>query len=97
MTGVDTAGSPKKNEVTSILKRRSSDQNFVMQYNSMTSLQDESYDGLSEESGSQGGYSERSEISDDSKRNFKKGVKYDSNDDSETDEYGVSVSVHKKI
>ncbi|XP_023311186.1 protein inturned [Anoplophora glabripennis] len=85
----DSVGSPKKNEVTSILKRRSSDQNFVMQYSSMTSLHDDSYDRQSEESGSQGGYSERSEVSDDSRRNFRRGVKFDSNDeDSETDEFG---------
>lgn len=90
-------GSPKKNEVTSILKRRSSDQNFVMQYSSMTSLHDDSYDGQSEESGSQGGYSERSEVSDDSRRNFRRGVKFDSNDeDSETDEYGVSININGK-
>lgn len=80
---------PKKNEVTSILKRRSTDQNFV-QYNSNTSLPDDSFDGQSEGSGSQGGYSERSEISDDSRRNFRR-VKYDSNEeDSETNDYIVS-------
>ncbi|CAH0559223.1 unnamed protein product [Brassicogethes aeneus] len=42
--------SPRKNEVTSILKRRSSDQNFVLPYNSSTSLHDDCY---SEDSGSQ--------------------------------------------
>lgn len=73
----------------SILKRRSTDQNSSTQYSSNTSLQEDSYDGQSEESGSQGGYSERSEISDDSRKNTRK-IKYDSNEeDSDTDEYAV--------
>lgn len=85
----DLSNFSKKNEVTSILKRRSTDhQSNVQQYSSNTSLQDDTYDAQSEESGSQGGYSE---ISDDSKRNFRR-TKYDSNDeDSEVDDFGVCI------
>lgn len=84
------SNSSKKNEVTSILKRRSTDQqNNITQYSSNNSLQDDSYDGQSEESGSQGGYSE---ISDDSRRNVRRS-KYDSNDEeSEGDDCGVSIN-----
>lgn len=83
----ELANSSKKSEVTSILKRRSTDQSNITQYSSNNSLQEDSYDGQSEESGSQGGYSE---ISDDSRRNFRRS-KYDSNEeDSEADDYGVS-------
>lgn len=85
----------KKNEVTSILKRRSTDhQSNVTQYSSNNSLQEDSYDGQSEESGSQGGYSE---ISDDSRRNFRRS-KYDSNEeDSEGDDYGVSTILSNQL
>ncbi|CAH1183286.1 unnamed protein product [Phaedon cochleariae] len=73
----------KKSEVTSILKKRLSDQNFVAPSSSSNSLQDDSFDGQSEGSGS------HSEISDDSRQNSKRRSKYDSNEDeSETDEYG---------
>ncbi|KAG5874050.1 hypothetical protein JTB14_034626 [Gonioctena quinquepunctata] len=82
----DSSTAPKKSEVTSILKKRSSDQNFVAPSSSSNSLQDESFDGQSEDSGSQGGYSE---ISDDSRRNFRKGIKYDSGEEqSEPEDYG---------
>ncbi|KAJ8939448.1 hypothetical protein NQ318_023074 [Aromia moschata] len=81
----------KKSEVTSILKRRSSDQNFVMQYNSMSSLHDDSFDDQSEGSGSQGGYSERSEISDESRRNFRRGPRYDSNEEDSEEDCGAST------
>lgn len=83
--------SQKKHEVTSILKRRSSDQNFIVQGSSMTSLHDDCYDVQSEGSGSQGGYSERSEISDELNGKRKK---YDSNDEeSETDDYAVDFEM----
>ncbi|CAH1961039.1 unnamed protein product [Acanthoscelides obtectus] len=81
----DLISSPKKNEVTSILKRRSSDQNFINHQGSSSnvSVADEYYDRQSEGSElSQGGYSEKSEISDDSSKNFRR-VQYD--DDSDTD------------
>ncbi|CAH1108747.1 unnamed protein product [Psylliodes chrysocephalus] len=82
---------PKKNEVTSILKKRSADTNLVGPSISSNSLQDDSCDGQSEGSGSQGGYSE---ISDDSRKNFRRDLKYDSNDDgSDTDEYGEGSHV----
>lgn len=90
VSGKDTSILPKKNEVTSILKKRSSDINFIAPSNSSNSLQDDSYDGQSEGSGSQGGYSE---ISDDSRKNFRKD-KYDSNEEeSDTDEYGEGSHV----
>nr|CAI5822166.1 unnamed protein product [Callosobruchus analis] len=86
----DLINSPKKNEVTSILKRRSSDQNFVHHQGSSSnvSMADDYYDRQSEGSESQGAYSEKSEISDDSSKNFRK-VHYDVNDDdSDIDEHG---------
>ncbi|CAG9860502.1 unnamed protein product [Phyllotreta striolata] len=80
----DLTNLPKKSEVTSILKKRSVDMNVIPQLS--LNSQEDSLDGQSEESGSQGGYSE---ISDDSRRNFKKDLKYDSFDEeSDTDEYG---------
>lgn len=53
----------KKQEVTSILKRRSSDQGPLTQSGSLFSIPDDS-ELVSEDSISQGGYSERSEVSD---------------------------------
>ncbi|XP_023014515.2 inturned planar cell polarity protein [Leptinotarsa decemlineata] len=80
----DSLTAPKR-EVTSILKKRSSDQNYVAPSSSSNSLQDDSFDGQSEGSGSQGGYSE---ISDDSRRNLKRGSKYDSTEeDSDPEDY----------
>ncbi|CAG9826275.1 unnamed protein product [Diabrotica balteata] len=90
-SGKDLSILPKKNEVTSILKKRSTDINFVVPSGSSSSLQDDSFDGQSEGSGSQGGYSE---ISDDSRKNFKKDTKFDSNEEeSDTDEYGEGSQV----
>nr|XP_023014516.1 protein inturned isoform X2 [Leptinotarsa decemlineata] len=81
----DSLSAPKKSEVTSILKKRSCDQNYVAPSSSSNSLQDDSFDGQSEGSGSQGGYSE---ISDDSRRNLKRGSKYDSTEeDSDPEDY----------
>ncbi|XP_060525407.1 protein inturned isoform X2 [Cylas formicarius] len=71
----EPAPSAKRTEVTSILKRRSSDQNFS------SSLVEDVYDAYSEGSDSQC-YSERmSEISDDS------GIRQKNDEDSDTDEF----------
>lgn len=78
-------------EVTSILKRRSSDQALLSQHStSMYSLQDDS-----EDTASQGGYSERSEVSDEpvvGRRAIReKGGFYESDEEESDDDYGVSV------
>lgn len=89
--------SPKKpTEVTSILKRRSSDQALLSQHSiSMYSLQDDS-----EDTASQGGYSERSEVSDEpvvGRRAIREkgggggvsGGYYGSDEEESEDDYGV--------
>lgn len=83
----------KKAEVTSILKRRSSDQALHSHSSSMYSLPDDC-EVNSEDSTSQGGYSERSEVSDEpvlGRRAVReKGGHYESDDDESDDDYGVS-------
>lgn len=86
----------KKTEVTSILKRRASDQALLS--NSTYSLPDDSFEGNSEDSASQGGYSERSEISDEpvlGRRAIReKGGYYGSDDEESDDDYAVSLTLY---
>lgn len=84
-------------EVTSILKRRSSDQALLSQHSvSMYSLQDDS-----EETGSQGGYSERSEVSDEpvvGRRAIReKGGYYESDQGESDDDYGVGLKIKNLV
>lgn len=84
----------KKPEVTSILKRRSSDQGQLLHVGSTISIH-EDYDLQSEDSTSQGGYSERSEVSDEpvlGRRHMRerKNMMDSDEDDSDFDDYGVS-------
>lgn len=87
----------KKTEVTSILKRRSSDQALLSQHSvSMYSLQDDF-----EDTSSQGGYSERSEVTDEpvmGRRAIReKGTYYESDEEEESDDaVGDDVYCHKK-
>lgn len=75
----------KKNEVISILKRRNSEQNVV-------TSQEDAYDAYSEESGSQSFNEAFSEISDEScSRNRR--LKFDSDEESDIDDYAVSLLV----
>lgn len=87
-----TSSLTKKTEVTSILKRRSSDQGPLSHFGSIISIHDE-YDVQSEDSTSQGGYSERSEVSDEpvlGRRQMRE-RKIDSDDEeSDLDDCGVS-------
>ncbi|XP_050305773.1 protein inturned [Anthonomus grandis grandis] len=77
----ESTSNPKKNEVTSILKRRSSEQNVF------NPVQDDAYDAYSEGSENQSYNESMSEISDESSSRNKR-VKSDSNDeDSDFDDY----------
>ncbi|KAI4458438.1 protein inturned [Holotrichia oblita] len=78
--------SSRRTEVTSILKRRSSDQGILSHANSMFSLPDEELH--SEDSNSQGGYSERSEVSDEpvlGRRAIRERKNYMGSDEEESD------------
>lgn len=80
----ESTSGAKKNEVISILKRRSSEQNVL------NASHEDSYDAYSEGSGSQSFSEALSEMSDESSSRNRK-LKYDSNDeDSDFDDYGVS-------
>lgn len=86
-----SASTIKKVEVTSILKRRSSDLAMLPHSTSMYSLPDDS-----EDSASQGGYSERSEVSDEpviGRRAIReKTGYYESDEEDSDDDYGVQFN-----
>lgn len=93
-TNLNKVTTSKKPEVTSILKRRSSDQGQLLHVGSSISIHDE-YDLQSEDSTSQGGYSERSEVSDEpvlGRRHMRerKHLMDSDEEDSDFDDYGVS-------
>lgn len=84
----------KKTEITSILKRRNSDQVMGSSSTNIASC-DDAYDQYSEDSTSQGGYSEKSEVSEEQgygRFNSKDKNCYDSEEEeSDEDDYGVCI------
>lgn len=93
LSKTSSSPTPKKPEVTSILKRRGSDQALLVNSNSVFSLPDESFEAQSEDSASQEGYSERSEISDEpviGRRAIRERKHFVGSDDEDSDDFGVS-------